>query len=415
MPSLKNELWLASRDRLVQATVLVAFVLSAVAVIVGLNTSHQQRMLIERVDAAVAEDRAYVLAQQSDPGGAAYYAYHFTYDPPSPLAFAAQGTRGSLPWKHRVRMLALEGQIYEADTGNPELAMGGRLDFAFVVAVLVPIFLIVLLYDGQAGERRGRRFELLVATDQQGGLFALRAILRAGLLFAAVGAPFLLGAVISGAGLGGTLTVLGALGLNVVFWAVCCAFVALRLSSGPTVAATLIGLWLTLALAVPTAGKLLVEGTIPVPVGGELLLTQREAVNDAWDLPKEATMKPFVEHHPEWAPYADISLGFEWKWYYAFQQVGDQTVEDQSKALREGIAARDRMMGTVALLSPTLLSERLISQAAETDVAAYQAYERCVRDFHRELRMFHYPMLFETKPFSQEAMAELPSFTPCTQ
>ena len=34
--------------------------------------------------------------------------------------------------KHRIRALALEGQIYERDTGNPVLALTGRFDFAFL-------------------------------------------------------------------------------------------------------------------------------------------------------------------------------------------------------------------------------------------------------------------------------------------
>jgi len=33
-------------------------------------------------------------------------------------------------------MLALEGQIYESDSGNPELSLIGKLDFAFVAAFL---------------------------------------------------------------------------------------------------------------------------------------------------------------------------------------------------------------------------------------------------------------------------------------
>ena len=89
-------------------------------------------------------------------------------------------------------------------------------------------------------------------------------------------------------------------------------------------------------MIVPAAIKTSVETAVPLPDGGDILLTQREAVNDAWDLPKSATMDPFVERHPEWADYTEISQSFEWKWYYAFQQVGDQTVEPLSLAYREG-------------------------------------------------------------------------------
>jgi len=137
---------------------------------------------------------------------------------------------------------------------------------------------------------------------------------------------------------------------------------------------------------VPVGGKLLVEQTITVPNGGEILLHQRETVNGAWDLPKEATMQPFFETHPQWVSSPKVSRPFEWKWYYAFQQVGDQSVEALSNQLRTGIAQRDEAMKLVALASPPLLTKRLLSRAADTNIHAFQRYDRCVRDFHLMLR-----------------------------
>lgn len=51
-------------------------------------------------------------------------------------------------------------------------------------------------------------------------------------------------------------------------------------------------------------------------------------VNDAWDLPKEATMTPFLERHPQWHNTSKVGQDFEWKGYYAFQQIGDQIVDN---------------------------------------------------------------------------------------
>lgn len=53
--------------------------------------------------------------------------------------------------------------------------------------------------------------------------------------------------------------------------------------------------WLTLWLTQ------VIEGMVSLPDGGEIVLTQREAVNDAWDVPREATYTPFLELYPEWA------------------------------------------------------------------------------------------------------------------
>ena len=129
-----RELKFALRDKVVLLSCIFVTLLSSYSLILGLQESDSELAMIDRIKTLVAEDREYNLAQQNDPGGAAYYVFHFTYDPPSSLAFAARGTRDELPWKHRLRMLALEGQIYETDAGNPELSKIGKLDFAFVAA-----------------------------------------------------------------------------------------------------------------------------------------------------------------------------------------------------------------------------------------------------------------------------------------
>jgi ABC-2 type transport system permease protein len=71
-------------------------------------------------------------------------------------------------------------------------------------------------------------------------------------------------------------------------------------------------------------------------------------------------------------------------------------------------------MSSVALISPPLLTERLLSYAAKTDVASFQRYDNCVRKFHLNLREFHYPMLFGDVEYSSQKMAELPTFKACT-
>ena len=71
------------------------------------------------------------------------------------------------------------------------------------------------------------------------------------------------------------------------------------------------------------------------------------------------------------------------------------------------------MMGLVSLLSPPLLTERLLSRAANTDITAFQRYDNCVREFHLSLREFHYPMLFGDVKYSSDQMQKLPVFKPC--
>lgn len=414
MDSFIREWKLAMKDRVVLVSFFVVTLLSSYSLIVGLNESVSELTMIERVEKQVNQDREYNLAKQSDAGSAAYYVFHFTYDPPSSLAFVSRGVRDELPWKHRIRMLALEGQIYETDAGNPQLSGLGKLDFAFVAAFLLPLFFIILLYDLRAVEIRNNRWHFLAATSGDGRqLLMTRLVLRSFLLLSALILPFIVAATYSGVSLMQMMLVIAAVLVNTLIWSVLGFFVINRIESGPTTAAVLLGSWFLFAIAIPVGGKHMVEQLIEVPRGGELLLTQRETVNDAWDLPKEATMLPFLERHPQWTNTPPITKQFEWRWYYAFQQVGDQTVEPISKALSEGIVKRDTAMGLVALASPSLLTQRLISQTANTDIKSFQRYDKCVRSFHQSLREFHYPMMFGNVEYSLEHMTGLPSFKPC--
>jgi ABC-2 type transport system permease protein len=414
--SLIRELKFALRDRVVLICLIGATLLSSYSLVVGLQESASEHAMIERTKNLVTQDREYNLSKQSDVGGAAYYAFHFTYDPPSSLAFVSRGIRDDLPWKHRIRMLALEGQIYETDAGNPELSKIGKLDFAFVAAFLLPLLSILLLYDLRAVEIRNNRWAFLSVTAGNGNRLLLgRALLRSSLLYLALIAPFIVASVTNGVTFPSALLVIGVVALNCIFWLLLAFFVFTRIESGPTTAALLLGCWFLLTVAIPVGGKYAIEQYITVPKGGEILLTQREAVNDAWDLPKDATMSPFIESHPLWANTAKVTQPFEWKWYYAFQQVGDQSVEQLSKALRSGIISRDKAMSSVALMSPPLLTERLLSYAGKTDVASFQRYDNCVREFHLKLREFHYPMLFGDVKYSSQKMTELPTFKTCVE
>eukprot|EP00903_Cladosiphon_okamuranus_P004434 g4432.t1 len=169
------------------------------------------------------------------------------------------------------------------------------------------------------------------------------------------------------------------------------------------------------ARTVPIAGKIETElvmltEIVPIPHGADILMTQREAVNDAWDLPKEDTMQPFLQRHPEWANTPAIEGTWDWKWYYAFQQVGDQKAEALSDAYSAGRIERDRMAGLLALIAPPALLERSLQGLADTDVSAVLDYENEARAFHAKLRAFYYPGLFGDETFDPSVIDNLPVF-----
>ncbi|MEM7017400.1 MAG: DUF3526 domain-containing protein [Pseudomonadota bacterium] len=400
-----------SQQRATLLLILFAGLCAVFAVWSGLAEISTQRTTIERLITADELDRHNALHTQPDYGSAAYYSFHLTYDPPSTLAFAALGERDVRPWKHRIRMLALEGQIYETDTANPELALAGRFDFAFVVSVLAPRFVILLLHDLYAAERVAGRHALLIVTsahDQR--LWWTRACVRIGALALCLLIPLWAGGLIGGASVLSLLLISLIVIAHLLIWSVLCLWLARQNASAPVIASWLLGIWLALAIILPVAALTMINQAIASPKGGDIIMLQRETVNDAWDLPKEATMTAFLAQHPAWQDYAKINQPFEWKWYYAFQQVGDQVAAPMSQTYRDALAQRDSVAGYAALLSPPALVQRSLSRLAETDIQAALGYEQRVRDFHQTLRLFYYPLLFKDGAYEASVLEDLPKF-----
>lgn len=401
------------RDRAAVVWLALAFALSVAAIAFGIAEVREQRATIAALVEEDAADRANAIAGQSDWGGVAYNAFHLTYAPPSDFAFAALGQRDASPWLHRVRMLALEGQIHEADTRNADFGLIGRFDFAFLTATVAPLLLILLLYDLRSAERVAGRHDLLLATaGSERAVWLPRSAVRFGALMLALLVPFWVGAAIEGASAfvvaRASAVVLVMLGV----WWLITDRLGRRNTAPATILTTLIGVWLALALLLPALAKAAIDARYPVPEGGEILLLQRESVNSAWDIPKQATMEPFLARHPEWAEYATIERPFEWKWYYAFQQVGDQAAGPLARQYRAARLARDAAAGKAALVSPASLLERYFQHLAGTDAGAMIAYEDAVRAYHARLRAFYYPLLFRDEPYDPALLEDLPRFTP---
>ena len=325
------------------------------------------------------------------------------------------GQRDIYPWKHRIRMLAIEGQIYETDADNPELSFLGRFDFAFLISVLLPLFVILLLHDLRSAEREAGRYDLLITTARKRQrLWLSRAIVLCSALAIVLLIPFIVGALITQAPLASVGLVMLVVIAHLLFWMLLTfGFTTSKISakqSSAKIASMLLAIWLVVTVLIPVSSDFVIDKMVESPNGGEIVLTQREAVNDAWDLPFNATWNEFLSTHPQWEDKTEIGDSFEWKWYYAFQQVGDQKAEELSKAYRTATLAKNTLAERFALMSPPMLTQRLMSSIAETDTNAAIRYELKIREYHKALRQFYYPLMFNETEFTLETLSGLPKF-----
>ncbi|WP_396594117.1 DUF3526 domain-containing protein [Brevundimonas sp. R86498] len=393
------------------AAIVVLAVLASVAVAFGLAEVARERASIARVLQLQTIEEQALIGYAEDAGTFAYNDFRPTWNAPSALAFAALGQRDTAPSILRVRPLALEGQIYENEQTNPELALPGRFDLAFVAIYLAPLVLVVLLHDLWSGEREAGRLGALRALPGSGSrVFMPRVLVRAVLVGVALLIPFAVGATLEAVPPAKALLFAGAIAGLVMFWTLLVVLVA-RFGSRSTVnAATLAGLWFTFTLVGPAAANLIVNAAVPAPEGARLARENRDAVHGAWDLPRQATLDRFLVLYPEWSDTEPMTAPFHWKWYFAFQHLGDVAVSDLSASYRQGVERRERLAGTAGWLMPPVGFQRIMHRLAETDVEAQLAYQNRVREFHAQLRTFYYPYLFEDRPFGADDYALGPRF-----
>lgn len=408
-----HELRLLLRARLALFALVLLAALTIAGIGAGMAEVSRQRATIAAIAGPQAEDMAAIaewVDKTKDPGSAAYYSFHPTWDAPSPLAFAALGMRDVVPYILRVRALGLEAQIHDGDNFNPELALPGRFDFAFVLVFLAPLFVIALFHDLLSGEREAGRTRMLEAMPASRRLWLRRGALRFLLLFAALGLPFAVAAAWSGAASPSILLILVALAAYLLFWIALTLLVSRFGWSSVANAATLAGCWLVLVLVLPTLAHVAINREIPVNQGAEIALAQREAVNRAWDIPREETMRRFYAGRPHWADSPPLPPKFHYKWYFAFHQVGDENVAGPVRAYRAGLERRDAAARSLGWILPSVGMQALLTRLADTDLRAQLAYQDRIRAFHKRLREFYYGYLFRDRPFGKADFDRAPRF-----
>lgn len=404
------------RSRIPVIGLLVLTALATASLVSGVQRIDSQREAIARIAALQAADLAAVAAahgDSTDAGQAAYYSFHPTWNPPSALSFAAVGMRDVAPFILRVRALGLEAQIHDGDIFNPELALPGRFDFAFLLTFLFPVFVIVLFHDLRSSETESGRERMLHSLPMGlGRLYLRRATVRTLALLACVAVPFMAVALQQGVSLSQIAAVLGLSAAYLLFWAGLSLVVARRGWSSAANAATLAASWVAIALVLPALAHVAIERAIPVDQGAEIARAQREAVNRAWDIPREDTMQRFYARYPEWSDSAPLGTAFHYKWYLAFHQNGDDEVAQIAADYRAGIERRSATASNLGWVLPPVGMQAALTRLADTDMQAHLAYQDRIRAYHADLRAYYYRFLFQDEPFRQADYSRAPAFEP---
>lgn len=347
-------------------------------------------------------------------GYVSYYTFYPTYHPLSPLGGLSFGVRDVAPDVLWVRLLGIEGQLYESDLGNPALQSLGGFDLAFVWMVLAPLALLVLSHDVLTREREDGRLALLAV---QGNRLISTVFIRILVRFIWVGffcsAAFVVAAdLLEVPRSAWSFGWLGTAWAHLLFWAGFAAVVAVWSQTvAGSLATALVG-WVTLVILLPALLNLVLVRVYPVRDGIELTVKQRQESHSAWDKPRAETMGKFFAHNPDWSGTPPVTGRFAWRWYYAMQQVGDESVAAESLRYRENLRARQTAILNLAWFAPATYAQLALSARAGTDLDSHLDYLDRVRAFHGELRKHFYPLFFAEASITPADYATFPKYQP---
>ena len=332
---------------------------------------------------------------------------------PGPLAALAVGQSDLLPYYYDVNIYTNESSFQQSgEVENPLNLMVGRFDLTFVVVYLLPLLVLALSFNVLSEEREQGTLALTLsqpvsARDVVLAKLAFRAVLVVGMVLAVS----LAGAVATG-GFGSPGRVLlwcAAVVSYALFWFVLAAWVNTLRRSSAWNATVLVGAWLVLVVVLPAAVNIAADVLHPLPSRVEMITAQREATNDAVNRRSELLAR-YLEDHPEMAEGVvadEPGLGaLAWAATDAVNRRLEEVTGEHDARRAEQIV----LVRRYRFLSPALLAQEVLMDAAGTGDARFALFQSQVRSFAERWRQFFVPAILADELMSADVLADVPKF-----
>lgn len=349
----------------------------------------------------------------ADAGDIGYYHSAFAKNHPDDWAALAIGQRDVSPAYLKIRLLAVQNQLYNSENTNPLKLATGSFDLSFVMVFLLPLFIIAISFNLLSAEKEQGTLRLLLAQPLKLSTLFLAKIIFRFMLIAVIVLLLTITALLwTGAipDLRALYWILGVL-LYSIFWlGTSCAVAAMQRSSAFN-AISLLGVWLLLAVIAPVLINAITDISKPVQEGLQLTMVQREAVHGGWDKPKTETMERFFKYYPQYSKTGSVEGAFKWKWYYAFQELGDRSVETLYGAYRQKMLDRLSLASNLSMISPPAKLQELLNGIAGTDLQQHLDFIAGIKAYHEKLKAFYYPYLYHDETFQHADFAREPQYS----
>ena len=332
---------------------------------------------------------------------------------PGPLTALAVGQSDLLPYYYDVNIYTNESSFQQnGEVENPLNLMVGRFDLAFVVIYLLPLLVLAMSFNVLSEEREQGTLALTLsqpvsARNVVTAKLAFRALLVVGMVLAVS----LLGILATG-GLGSPGRVLlwcATIVAYSLFWFVLAAWVNTLRRSSAWNATVLVGAWLVLVVVAPAAINIAAGLLHPLPSRVEMITAQREASNDAVNQRSELLAR-YLEDHPEMAEGVvadEPGLGaLAWAATDAVNRRLEEVTSEHDGQRAEQIV----LVRRYRFLSPALLAQEVLIDAAGTGDARFAHFQAQVRAFAEQWQEFFVPAILADEQMSASVLPNRPKF-----
>ena len=332
---------------------------------------------------------------------------------PGPLTALAVGQSDLLPYYYDVNIYTNESSFHQnGEVESPLNLMVGRFDLAFVVVYLLPLLVLALSFNVLSEEREQGTLALTLSQPVSArGVVSAKLAFRALLVVSMVLAVSLAGILVAGdfGAPGPILLWCAAVVAYALFWFVLAAWVnSLRRSSAWN-ATVLVGAWLVLVVVLPAAINIAAGLLHPLPSRVQMVTAQREASNEAVNQRSELLAR-YLEDHPEMAEGVvaeEPGLGaLAWAATDAVNRRLEEVTAEHDARRAEQIA----LVRRYRFLSPALLAQEVLIDAAGTGDARFAAFQSQVRAFAERWRDFFVPAILASEQMDASVLSDVPQF-----
>ena len=332
---------------------------------------------------------------------------------PGPLTALAVGQSDLLPYYYDVNIYTNESSFHQnGEVESPLNLMVGRFDLAFVVVYLLPLLVLALSFNVLSEEREQGTLALTLSQPVSArGVVAAKLAFRALLVVGMVLAVSLAGILVAGdfGAPGRVLLWCAAVVAYALFWFVLAAWVnSLRRSSAWN-ATVLVGAWLVLVVVLPAAINIAAGLLHPLPSRVQMVTAQREASNEAVNQRSELLAR-YLEDHPEMAEGVvadEPGMGaLAWAATDAVNRRLEEVTAEHDARRAEQIA----LVRRYRFLSPALLAQEVLIDAAGTGDARFAAFQSQVRAFAERWRDFFVPAILASEQMDASVLSDVPQF-----